>query len=479
LIVIGLTSYQLFEVSSSAKEQVISTMETAVIAIDIRGHISFANPSAIKAINLRTEQIGKPAPFFIQHWFEQLQQKMPDTLTESVIHYRDGEKEIAFLANLVTLKNNQGSQIGQALILNNITQRLNIQQELSERSALLEEQALVIRQNAEQLEESNQRALSRTSQLQALTEVSRAIANINELDILLPTITRVISDNFGFYHVGIFLNDDHNEYTLLSAANSEGGQRMLKRGHRLKIGAAGIVGNVIATGVPRIALDTGSDAAFLINPDLPDTRSEMAIPLRSGRQTIGALDVQSTEPNAFSNEDIEVLSTLGDQVSIAIENTRLFEDAIRSAAENQVLLQQYARSQWSGLLKAKNKIGYRYSGKVEELTENESFSEADAQVPIMVRGQVIGTVLVKAPAGGRFSADELDIIRAATERAAIAAENARLLEDSQKRAFKEQTIGQIASTISASVNMQNILQTAVEELGRTLTGSQVSIRLKK
>jgi len=446
----------------------------------MRGHISFMNPSAMKTFNLNSSHLGRQAPLFIQNWLEQVLQNEKRSITENIVHFKTSEKDISFFTNLITLKGSRSSQIGKALILTDITQRLRTEEELSERTRLLEEQAQLIRRNTEQLEETNQRALTRTAQLQALAEVSRAIASINELDILLPTITRVISDNFGFYHVGIFMNDEANEYAVLRASNSEGGQHMLERGHRLRIGPTGIVGNAIAAGTPRIALDTGADAAYLKNPDLPNTRSEMSLPLRVGQRIIGALDVQSTEPNAFSNEDVEVLSTLADQVSIAIENTRLFEEAISSAAENQVLLQQYARAEWQTLVKRQNKIGYRYAGKVEELPNSIEFSENDSSVdvPILVRGQVIGTVRVKSADGKRPRPDELDIIRAATERAAIAAENARLLEASQQRAAKEQTIGQISAKISSSVNLENIMQTAVEELGRTLAGSQVSIRLK-
>ena len=124
-------------------------------------------------------------------------------------------------------------------------------------------------------------------------------------------------------------------------------------------------------------------------------------------------------------------------------------------------------------------MGYRYTTQVEELHEKLDLNsdEHAVKVPIMVRGQIIGTVSLRPGSGQNFSDDEMDIIRATVERAAIAAENARLLDDSQRRAVKEQTITDITSKISASVNMESILQTAVEELGKTLSGAQVSIRL--
>ena len=108
---------------------------------------------------------------------------------------------------------------------------------------------------------------------------------------------------------------------------------MLARGHRLKVGAQGIVGNATSTGHPRIALDVGEDAVYFDNPDLPDTRSEIALPLKVAGQTFGALDLQSTQPNAFGDEDIQTLSILSDQVAIAIQNARLFEQSRQAAEE--------------------------------------------------------------------------------------------------------------------------------------------------
>src|SRR5271169_1467125 len=107
------------------------------------------------------------------------------------------------------------------------------------------------------------------------------------MDELLPQIASVISQRFSYYHVGIFLNDENNQTTILGASNSEGGKRMLERGHRLTIGEQGIVGNVAANGKIRVARNVGEAASFFNNPDLPETLSEMALPLRSSDKVIG------------------------------------------------------------------------------------------------------------------------------------------------------------------------------------------------
>jgi GAF domain-containing protein/HAMP domain-containing protein len=348
---------------------------------------------------------------------------------------------------------------------------------ITERTAELEKQTLTLASRSEELEASNERAQRRAGQLLAIAGVTNAIATIQNLEELLPRITEVIHRQFGFYHVGIFLNDALNKFANLRATNSEGGQRMLARGHRLEVGATGIVGTVAGTGKPRIALDTGSDAVYFSNPDLPNTRSEMALPLFAGNAVIGVLDVQSTERNAFTGEDIEILGILANQVSIAIRNAQLFEETQRTNAEIQLLLQQDVRTQWLKVARAQKSPGLQFDGS--QFTPIEINRDANPTgtmtLPIKVRGQAIGKLGIKLPNGSTLTQDEMDIVNAIAERLAISAENARLLEDSQERAAKEQKIGEISAKIGASINLRSIMQTAVEELGHALPGSEVSI----
>jgi GAF domain-containing protein len=153
----------------------------------------------------------------------------------------------------------------------------------------------------------------------------------------------LISKQFGFYHAGIFLLDERDEYAVLQAASSEGGRRMLERGHKLRVGEVGIVGHVASTGEPRVALDVGEDTAHFAHPDLPNTRSEMALPLKVQDRVIGVLDVQSTHEAAFSEDDVAVLQTMADQLATAIANARLFEQVQRRARREQLIREITAR----------------------------------------------------------------------------------------------------------------------------------------
>jgi nitrate/nitrite-specific signal transduction histidine kinase len=159
----------------------------------------------------------------------------------------------------------------------------------------------------ELMEDLEQRVADRTRdlerravQLQAAAEVARDATAIHDVDELLDETMHLISERFGFYHAGVFMLGDARQYAVLRAASSEGGRRMLERGHKLEVGKVGIVGYVADSGHPRVALDVGEDAVFFDNPDLPRTRSEMALPLRVRGEVIGVLDVQSTEAAAFT-----------------------------------------------------------------------------------------------------------------------------------------------------------------------------------
>ncbi|MBK7449930.1 MAG: GAF domain-containing protein [Anaerolineales bacterium] len=136
---------------------------------------------------------------------------------------------------------------------------------------------------------------------------------------------------------------------------------MLARKHALSIGQTGLVGFVTATGQARIALDVGADSIYFDNPDLPDTHSEIALPLRYAGQVIGALDVQSIEANAFQPDDVNALSTLADQVAVAINNALTIEEAQKALAEAQSAIGQVTQEAWQVLRPAKLGLGFSYS----------------------------------------------------------------------------------------------------------------------
>ncbi|MEW5958180.1 MAG: GAF domain-containing protein, partial [Chloroflexota bacterium] len=183
-----------------------------------------------------------------------------------------------------------------------------------------------------------QGAAYRAVQIDTAAEVARAASSLLGLQELLNAAVALIRDRFELYYVGVFLVNEAREWAILRAGTGEAGRVQLARGHRLKIGGESMIGWAIQNRRPRIALDIGRDAVHFQNPDLPDTRSEMAFPLIHRNEVIGALTIQSTEQAAFSRADIIILQTMADQLAIAIENANLFTKAQESEATTRAIL---------------------------------------------------------------------------------------------------------------------------------------------
>ena len=177
----------------------------------------------------------------------------------------------------------------------------------------------------------------RARQLQTAAEVSRAMASILDLDGLLPRVVELVHTGFDLYYVGLFLNDEADHESALCAATGEAGRAMLAAGYRLRIDEQSMIGWCVTHGQARIALDVGTDPVRFDNPLLPATRSEMALPLISRGEVIGAVSIQSDQPAAYSDDDVAALQTMADQFAIAIENARLFKTMQQRLDELRVL----------------------------------------------------------------------------------------------------------------------------------------------
>lgn len=321
--------------------------------------------------------------------------------------------------------------------------RAALQKKTEELEAASGEAALINQQLQTQAEVIQHRA----AQLTLSAEVARSVASLHDLPELLNTTVQLISERFDYYHAGIFLADDAREWAVLQAANSEGGQRMLAREHRLRIGRQGIVGYVMAAGQPRIAQDVGGDTVHYVNPDLPETRSEMALPISARGIVIGALDVQSTNANAFDDEDVRVLQSLADQLGVAIENARLFAATQRNIEELRAL-QREARRQGPTLGEAAP-TGYRYDGvNVSTLLPGESGPAGPVlgtlHIPLNVGDEALGVIEIKRQGSEGWSPDDVELTEAIANRMTLALENARLYEQAQARAQQMTNLSEAA-----------------------------------
>jgi GAF domain-containing protein len=318
---------------------------------------------------------------------------------------------------------------------------------------------------------------------------------IRNIQQLIERVTRLITERFGFYHVGIFILDERNEYAVLQGSSSPGGKRMLERGHRLKVGEVGIVGSVAASKTARISLDVGEDAVYFDNPDLPDTRSEMALPLLAGGTILGVLDVQSIEPNAFAEDDIGTLQILADQIAVSIQNALFLEQTQEALEATRRAYEERSRQGWQQYFGLEREIGYLSAGDKtvevsQELDPDIARTLASGKVevgsdgktigiPVQSRNQIIGAIRLQKPTTtGDWSESEILDAQNLANQLSLALESARLYDESRQRAEREAAIADITSKIGADPSMEAILQTTIRELGQTLGDAQVLIQLK-
>lgn len=331
------------------------------------------------------------------------------------------------------------------------------------------------RSTLEQQVEDRTVGLNRKSdQLRATSYIARKTAEVQDLASLLNMVARLVTDQFGFYHTGVFLINETGDQAVLQAASSDGGQRMIERGHSLSVGTQGIVGYVAAQKKPRIALDVGSDAVFFNNPDLPMTRSELALPLLVRNKILGVLDIQSEKPQAFAPDDIDVLQTLSDQIAIAIENARLLDETQAAIVQLEALTSLRTREAWGQKLREKSRV-FTYTPlglRAEKLAQN---AEEAISAPIILRGQKIGNISIARKGEVVWSKLDKELIEEVANQVGLAVDNIRLLEEATERAKQEQTIGKLAARFSQSLDLDTLLQTAARELGQLPDVSEVSV----
>ena len=386
-------------------------------------------------------------------------------------------------------------------------QLLNPLHQLTEELELkVEERTEELTEAAERLEEANLALEERSAQLRTAARIAREAAAIRDVKQLLDETVDLISERFGFYHAGIFLLDETRSHAVLRAASSEGGQTMLTRNHRLRVGKEGIVGYVSDAGEPRIALDVGADAVFFDNPDLPQTRSEMALPLEARGEIVGVLDVQSSEPGAFTDEDVEVLQTLADQVAIAISNARLFQQAQEALEAERRAYGEFSHQAWQRLLGGDRRLGARYDPEgvlTQEAAWREDMMTAVREgksvlasrrggqsgmsdscetliVPIEVRGHVIGVLDAHKPTtpqSDAWTAEEVALLESLSRQLGVALESARLYRDTQRRAARERMVSEVTAQIRESLDVSTVLRSAAEGIREAMGLPGVTVRL--
>jgi GAF domain-containing protein/HAMP domain-containing protein len=388
----------------------------------------------------------------------------------------------------------------------------------------------------------------RAVQLATAADVGRAAASILQMDTLVRQIVDLVQDRFDLYYAGLFLLDDAGEYAVLEAGTGEPGTIMKEGGHRLQVGGRSMVGAACAQHQAHIALDVGEEAVRFDNPLLPDTRSEIALPLMVGDRVLGALDAQSTRPAAFSEEDIAVLQLVADQVAVAVNNARKFSeeatlveaanplfrvsrrlaaaattnevaqaiiDSVSETDADQCVVAQYGISPegevttitflagWDRQGPSQFPIGAPLSASeplfplplmmqplaIEDMRLDPRVPErtrqimartgvlALANIPLRMGDRLLGFVNIGRATTGPWSPVALRLYETVSDQAAVALERARLLEETQRRAAREQLIRRITDKMYRALDMDGLMQIVVREATAALGTSGAFVQL--
>jgi GAF domain-containing protein len=326
----------------------------------------------------------------------------------------------------------------------------------------------------ERINEQTAMLTRKTEQLRSASFITRQTAEVQDLETALHNVVNLVTDQFGFYHAGIFLLNELGNEVILQAASSEGGKRMLLKGYASNVGINNIIGSTVVNKEPCIALDTGPDTVSFDNPDLPKTRSEITLPLMIHDRVIGVIDIQSDQPQAFSVDDIDALQTVADQVAIAIENRRLLEEAQTALMQIEMLTAARTREAWSRKVQ-EGKFTYTYTPLGMQTGKSSEKTEKAINIPISLRGQKIGSISLERRDNTIWSPADIDMVNEVAYQTGLAVDNVRLVEDATERARQEQIVGELATRFSQSTDIDSLLQTAVRELGQVEDIAEVSV----
>ncbi len=336
------------------------------------------------------------------------------------------------------------------------------------------------------------RVEERTQSLEAVAEVSRATTSVLDPEKLLPQVVTLVQEHFHLYYVGLFLVNENGDQAVLRAGTGEAGRQMMEHTWQLEIGGESMIGQCVATGRPGVRQTEGDIVVRFENPFLPQTRSELALPLRYGTQIIGAMTVQSVQESAFDKTSIALLQNMADQVAVAVENARLFTTTQQALARAYEVQRRYQAQAWEDYMSTRPVTGYELrANELQPLTEEllpdvrqmlrdrRPFVESGKLiVPIVQGDRIVGVLGFEGREGQtEWGAEEIALVQALSEQLLLAAENQRLLDQTQRSAARERTIGEVTGRVRQALDMQGVLRTAADELQQVLNLERVVVRM--
>ncbi len=336
-----------------------------------------------------------------------------------------------------------------------------------------------------QAQEQLNQLLERRSQQVALTvEIAQQIAGAPALEALFHQVVTLVKERFGYYHAQIFRYDPTQNAVLLVEGYGETGRKMRQAGHRLQMGR-GVVGTALATGQPVLAADTTRDPDWLPNPNLPDTKGELAVPIKLGDEVIGILDVQSNQRGALSQDDQLLLESLCGQIAVAVRETRLRQEMQERLEELHSLQAIMSRTGWQDYQSTRQETLAAVTADAEGtlvLTgsaglEASVLPETLNSVSLSVRGAPIGVIGVEGDLSNPLSPDEEALLQAISVQVSEALEKARLLDQTQRQSAEADALNEMGRLLTTTTNFEELYQIIYRYIAQLLNTTDAFIAL--
>jgi GAF domain-containing protein len=319
---------------------------------------------------------------------------------------------------------------------------------------------------------------TRAVQLRSSASISRTIAEIQDISELMETTTRLTSEQFGCYHVGLYLLDERKKNAFLQAASSETGKQLVGQGFRIEPDRLNLINLVVENNRPYITSDV-DDINFTHDVNFPLTRSRVMLPLTVRNEVIGILDMHSDQPQYFNRQDAEILQTLAELAAISIDNVRLMNETKNLVHQLETNTSVQTHETWAKFT-SRHKPAYQYTpAGVRPLFANNKQDHQDGlHVPLILHGQNIGNIILKRKgATTTWSERERILVEKIASQVALALENSRLVDETQKNALRDQVIANISARVRETLDVESVLRTATTELRRAFDLKEAEISI--
>ena len=347
---------------------------------------------------------------------------------------------------------------------------VNLGQNIEKSDALAQKS----KEQARQVETQKIALERRANALEASARISRQIASITLHQDILNEAPKLFREEFSLNSVSIFLLNTENMLRLTSCSGWNE-QAKPTRDYVLSLDKD-IAGMAILN--DRAYSDTDTEAKLEVA--LPETQSYSVIPLRGRDKTLGVFILQSESPSAFGAERLSILQMLANHVAILLENADLLVQKERALEAERRAYGEIAQTDWKDFIRSQNYAGYRRDEKgltpisPKRYLPEEKRVEAE-QVPIRIRGKIIGHIDAHKAKNRAWTASEKELLHILASRLETAMDSARLYQDSQQRVERERIISETSAQIRESLDIESVLETAARELRNALDLSEAEI----